>query len=297
MTTPATDQAHLQLRAVPAQDRRGHGQAQATVATAQRRRPALLLLHLRRRRLHPRAHLRDRRLAARQGIETAPHLACIGSDKGRDPRHRPPLHRAGHHPHRRAARRPALRHGPRRPRHLPLRQRAGELPARGVRRPLPHRGRRLPRVPPPGSVAEADLANFKRKVEAGADAAITQYFYNADAYFRSSTTAPSAGIDLPIVPGIMPITNYTQLARFSDACGAEIPRWVRKRLEGFGDDKTPSAPSATMSCSTVPTPARRRRPRAALLHHEPVRTDAAALAGADVPAAAEDGQGLFDIVL
>ena len=73
-------------------------------------------------------------------------------------------------------------------------------------------------------------------MKAGADSAITQYFYNADAYFRFVDECLSLGVDIPIVPGIMPITNFEQLARFSDACGAEIPRWIRKRLEGFGDD-------------------------------------------------------------
>lgn len=81
-----------------------------------------------------------------------------------------------------------------------------------------------------------DLDNFKRKVDAGADGAITQYFYNADAYFAFVESCRKAGIEIPIIPGIMPITNYTQLARFSDTCGAEIPRWIRRRLEGYGDD-------------------------------------------------------------
>jgi methylenetetrahydrofolate reductase (NADPH) len=82
-----------------------------------------------------------------------------------------------------------------------------------------------------------DLSNFVRKVRAGADSAITQYFYNADAYFRFVDDVAALGCTVPIVPGIMPITNYAQLARFSDACGAEIPRWIRKRLESFGDDR------------------------------------------------------------
>jgi methylenetetrahydrofolate reductase (NADPH) len=82
-----------------------------------------------------------------------------------------------------------------------------------------------------------DLANFVRKVHAGANSAITQYFYNADAYFRFVDEARRAGCNLPIVPGIMPITNYAQLARFSDACGAEIPRWIRLKLASFGDDR------------------------------------------------------------
>jgi methylenetetrahydrofolate reductase (NADPH) len=82
-----------------------------------------------------------------------------------------------------------------------------------------------------------DLANFVRKVRAGADSAITQYFYNSDAYFRFVEDAERAGCTVPIVPGIMPITNFAQLARFSDACGAEIPRWVRLKLASFGDDR------------------------------------------------------------
>ncbi|MES9922687.1 MAG: methylenetetrahydrofolate reductase [NAD(P)H] [Candidatus Thiodiazotropha endolucinida] len=93
-----------------------------------------------------------------------------------------------------------------------------------------------PEFHPQASSPEQDLIYFKRKVEAGADSAITQYFYNADAYFRFLDNCQQLQIDIPIVPGIMPITNFTQLARFSDACGTEIPRWLRKRLEGFGDD-------------------------------------------------------------
>ncbi|MES9960659.1 MAG: methylenetetrahydrofolate reductase [NAD(P)H] [Sedimenticola sp.] len=93
-----------------------------------------------------------------------------------------------------------------------------------------------PEFHPQAPSAETDLLNFKRKVEAGANAAITQYFYNPDAYYRFVDSCEKLGVDIPIVPGIMPITNYSNLARFSDACGAEIPRWIRKRLEGFGDD-------------------------------------------------------------
>ncbi len=93
-----------------------------------------------------------------------------------------------------------------------------------------------PEVHPQAANAQADLLNFKRKVEAGADGAMTQYFYNPEGFFRFVESCEKLGLDLPIVPGIMPITNYVQLARFSDACGAEIPRWLRKRLEAFGDD-------------------------------------------------------------
>ena len=93
-----------------------------------------------------------------------------------------------------------------------------------------------PEFHPQARSAQEDLLNFKRKVEAGANAAITQYFFNADAYFRFQDECEAMGINIPIVPGIMPITNCVQLARFSDACGAEIPRWIRKKLEGYGDD-------------------------------------------------------------
>jgi len=94
-----------------------------------------------------------------------------------------------------------------------------------------------PEFHPQASSAEDDLNNFKRKMDAGASSAITQYFFNPDAYFRFVNDCEDLGITAPIVPGIMPITNYVQLARFSDMCGAEIPRWIRKRLESYGDDK------------------------------------------------------------
>ncbi len=93
-----------------------------------------------------------------------------------------------------------------------------------------------PEYHPQTRYARDELRHFKSKVDAGADAAITQYFYNADSYFRFLEEARAAGITVPIVPGIMPIANFSQLARFSDACGAEIPRWMRVKLEGFHDD-------------------------------------------------------------
>ncbi len=93
-----------------------------------------------------------------------------------------------------------------------------------------------PEFHPQARRPSADLQHFKEKVDAGANSAITQYFYNADAYSHFVDSVEAMGVDLPIVPGIMPITNSTQLARFSDACGAEIPRWIRLRLENFGDD-------------------------------------------------------------
>jgi methylenetetrahydrofolate reductase (NADPH) len=172
-----------------------------------------------------------------QGIDTAPHLACIGSEKDeiRDI--------VGHYIEQGIDRLVALR---------------GDMPSGMGRTGLgtfryanelvsflrEEYGDRFtievaayPEFHPQARSAQDDLANFKRKVEAGADAAITQYFYSAEAYFWFVEECQRMRIEVPIVAGIMPISNYAQLARFSDACGAEIPRWIRKRLEGFGDDK------------------------------------------------------------
>jgi methylenetetrahydrofolate reductase (NADPH) len=93
-----------------------------------------------------------------------------------------------------------------------------------------------PETHPEARSAANDLKHFQTKVDAGANAAITQYFYNADAYFQFVDQCQKMGIEIPIVPGVMPIYNYTQLARFSNVCGAEIPRWLRLRLEDYGDD-------------------------------------------------------------
>jgi methylenetetrahydrofolate reductase (NADPH) len=170
------------------------------------------------------------------GIDTAPHLACIGSTRAEIDAI------LGHYREQSITRIVALRGD------LPSGMGAGaagdfryanELVAY-IRAQNGERFRievaAYPEYHPQAGNPRQDLANFKRKVEAGADAAITQYFYNADAYFGFVDQCRANGIEIPIVPGIMPITNYTQLARFSDACGAEIPRWVRRRLEGYGDD-------------------------------------------------------------
>lgn len=93
-----------------------------------------------------------------------------------------------------------------------------------------------PEFHPESLSPESELRYFKQKVDAGANGAVTQYFYNADSYFRFLDDCSKAGIHIPITPGIMPITNYRQLAHFSEICGAEIPQWIRRRLEGFGDD-------------------------------------------------------------
>ncbi|TNC81711.1 MAG: methylenetetrahydrofolate reductase [NAD(P)H] [Oleiphilus sp.] len=93
-----------------------------------------------------------------------------------------------------------------------------------------------PEFHPQAASAEADLLNFKKKVDAGANSAITQYFFNVDAYFYFIDRIEALGINIPVVPGIMPITNFSNLVRFSDMCGAEIPRWIKKQLEAYADD-------------------------------------------------------------
>ena len=93
-----------------------------------------------------------------------------------------------------------------------------------------------PEFHPQARSAQEDVRNFKRKMDAGANSAITQYFYNADSYFGFVDACEGLALNVPIVPGVMPINKFAQLARFSDNCGAEIPRWIRKKLEGFGDD-------------------------------------------------------------
>jgi methylenetetrahydrofolate reductase (NADPH) len=176
-------------------------------------------------------------LLREQGIETAPHLACIGSSK--DEVRDIVRHYIDQGITRIVALRGDLPSGMGRS-GLGTFRYANELVS-FLRDEFSDRFHievaAYPEFHPQAPSAIADLANFKRKVEAGADAAITQYFYTAEAYFAFIEQCQRMEIDIPIVPGIMPITNYAQLARFSDACGAEIPRWIRKRLEGFGDDK------------------------------------------------------------
>ncbi|PLZ00690.1 methylenetetrahydrofolate reductase [NAD(P)H] [Burkholderia sp. WAC0059] len=172
---------------------------------------------------------------AREGIEAAPHLSCIGSSKES------------------------------------LREILGEYRSHGIRHIVALRGdlpsgmgevgelryaselvrfireetgdtfhvevAAYPEYHPQARSPRHDLEAFAQKVKAGANSAITQYFFNADAYFRFVDDARKLGVDVPIVPGIMPITNFSQLMRFSEMCGAEVPRWVAKRLESFGDDR------------------------------------------------------------
>jgi methylenetetrahydrofolate reductase (NADPH) len=172
------------------------------------------------------------------GIEVAPHLTCVGSTRARVAELLQRYRDAG------VTRIVALR---------------GDLPAtaRGSEAPGDfHFGNELvefirqthgahfrievacyPETHPQASDPRTDFDHFVRKARAGADTAITQYFFNADAYFDFVERSAAAGVSIPIVPGIMPITNFAQLARFSEACGAEIPRWIRLRLERLADDR------------------------------------------------------------
>lgn len=170
-----------------------------------------------------------------QGISTAPHLSCVGSTKDNissllD------LYKE-HGVNRIVALRGDLPSG--------MGAAAGELRYANelVEFIREHSGDHFnievaayPEFHPQAPSAEADLINFKKKIDAGANSAITQYFFNADSYFYFIDRAESMGIDTPIVPGIMPITNYSNLVRFSDMCGAEVPRWIKKQLEAYGDD-------------------------------------------------------------
>ncbi len=171
-----------------------------------------------------------------QGIDTAPHLSCIGSDRDEI------LDILNRYKNQGINRVVALRGD------LPSGAGLGSLSDLRYANELVALIRAdlgnyfhvevaaYPEVHPQAGNADKDLANFKRKIDAGANGAITQYFYNAEGYFDFVERCEKAGIQVPITPGIMPITNYGSLARFSDACGAEIPRWIRKRLEAYGDD-------------------------------------------------------------
>lgn len=174
------------------------------------------------------------RLRETHGLDAVPHLTCIGGDSAEI---KALLRRYRNQGHRRIV---AVRGD------LPSGMgNAGELrhAADLVRLIRSEHGDHFqihvgayPEVHPHATDAFADLRHFKDKVEAGADGAITQYFYNVDAYFRFVDEARRLGVTVPIVPGIMPISNYAQLRRFSESCGAEIPRWIDQRMRAHGDD-------------------------------------------------------------
>ncbi|KOR28184.1 5,10-methylenetetrahydrofolate reductase [Achromatium sp. WMS2] len=171
-----------------------------------------------------------------QGIDTAPHLSCIGSSRQeiKDIL----IHYQNQDIHRLVALRGDLPSGMGSSESGDFRY-ANELVA-FIRSEMGDHFHievaAYPEIHPQASNAVKDLHNFQTKVAAGANSAITQYFYNLDAYTKFRDDCHKLGIDIPIIPGIMPITNYKQLTRFSDACGAEIPRWIRKRLETYQDN-------------------------------------------------------------
>jgi methylenetetrahydrofolate reductase (NADPH) len=168
------------------------------------------------------------------GIDAAPHLSCVGSTAERI-RDMLTTYQS-HGIHRLVALRGDLPSGMRDPGDFRyanelvefIRQETGDYFTIEIAA--------YPEVHPQAESAQADFDNFKRKVDAGANSALTQYFYNVDAYLYFVDRCQKNGIEIPIIPGIMPINNFSQLARFSDGCGAEIPRWLRKRLEEFNDD-------------------------------------------------------------
>ena len=179
-----------------------------------------------------------RQVSSRTGIEAAPHLTCVGSSRARIAQLLQQYREAG------VTRIVALR---------------GDLPATSLSNAAPGELRyadelvafireqhgdhftlevaAYPEVHPQATDPAADFRHFVRKIQAGADGAVTQYFFNADAYFDFIERCTQAGLRVPVVPGIMPIVNTAQLLRFSAACGAEVPRWIRLRLEAYGDDK------------------------------------------------------------
>ncbi len=173
-------------------------------------------------------------IQAQSGVEAAPHLSCIGATKA-DIKNILDIYR-NHDVRHIVALRGDLPSGLQEPGEL---QHANELVSYIREVTGDHffiEVAAYPEFHPQADSAATDLLNFKRKVDAGADSAITQYFFNPDSYFYFMDRCAALQIDIPIVPGIMPINNFVQLARFSDACGAEIPRWLRKRLQDFGED-------------------------------------------------------------
>ena len=170
----------------------------------------------------------------REGLPTAPHLSCIGSTRENVSVMLEQYRAAGIH--RIVALRGDLPSGMAEAGEFRYASELVEFIRRETGEWFHIEVAAYPEVHPQARSAADDLANLKRKVAAGANSAITQYFFNPDAYEYFVDAARAAGVTIPIVPGIMPIASYSKLARFSDSCGAEIPRWMRKKLEGFGDD-------------------------------------------------------------
>ncbi len=174
------------------------------------------------------------RSQAETGIDAAPHLSCIGAS--RDSIRQLLTTYQSHQIRRLVALRGDLPSGMRDPGDFRYANELIEFIRHETGNMFHIEVAAYPEVHPQARSAAEDLQNFKRKVEAGANSAITQYFYNIDAYLYFVERCQQQQIDIPIIPGIMPINNFAQLARFSDSCGAEIPRWLRKRLEDFAED-------------------------------------------------------------
>ncbi len=203
------------------------------------------------------------------GHAAAPHISCIGSSRTSIREIARGVQEPRHPASRRAARRSAVGH--RVGGGVSLRERARRVHTQEFGKQFFIEVAAYPEYHPQARNAQEDLNDFRRKVEAGADSAITQYFFNADAYFHFVDECEAMRLDIPIVPGIMPIGRFSQLARFSDACGAEIPRWIRKKLEGYGDDSLDPCVRARRGDRPLRSPAPERRARPALLHAQPGR--------------------------
>lgn len=171
---------------------------------------------------------------AAEGYEAAPHLSCIGSTRASIREILDEFQRAGIR--RIVALRGDLPSGTAEAGEFRYANELVEFIRSETGRQFQIEVAAYPEWHPQARFPRDDLANFVRKVKAGADSAITQYFYNADAYFHFVDEVRRQGVDIPIVPGIMPIVSFSKLARFSDVCGAELPRWMRRKFEGLGDD-------------------------------------------------------------
>jgi len=168
------------------------------------------------------------------GLPAAPHLSCIGSTRARVREILQRYQAAGIH--RIVALRGDLPSGMAEPGELRYANELVEFIRKETGDWFHIEVAAYPEYHPQAKSPKDDLINFKRKAEAGADTAITQFFYNADAYEHFVAAARAAGVTIPIIPGIMPIASFSKLSRFADNCGAEIPRWMRKQFESFGDD-------------------------------------------------------------
>jgi methylenetetrahydrofolate reductase (NADPH) len=168
------------------------------------------------------------------GLPAAPHLSCIGSTKARVREILERYRAVGIH--RIVALRGDLPSGMAEPGELSHANELVEFIRKETGDWFHIEVAAYPEYHPQAKSPKDDLANFKRKADAGANAAITQFFFNADAYEHFVADARAAGVTIPIIPGIMPVASFSKLSRFADTCGAEIPRWMRKQFESYGDD-------------------------------------------------------------